>query len=107
MLRRLRRLAPDEPNDFNLSTSQQIIGTFDRVGAGIGSLPEGVRIDDVLVPQTLDDYLDALFAAPVEFRSLSTVPIGAGTAIYSRPRNSLGCPNARTRQRRSRRPVTR
>ena len=34
-LRRLRRLGPDEPNDFNLSTSEQIIGTVDRVGAGI------------------------------------------------------------------------
>jgi putative ABC transport system permease protein len=35
VLRRLRRLAPDQPADFNLSTSEQIIGTFDRVGAGI------------------------------------------------------------------------
>ena len=35
VLRRLRRLGPDEPNDFNLSTSEQIIGTVDRVGAGI------------------------------------------------------------------------
>lgn len=34
-LRQLRRLGSEEPNDFNLSTSEQIIGTFDRVGAGI------------------------------------------------------------------------
>lgn len=36
ILRRLRRLAPEEPNDFNLSTSEQIIRTFDRVSAAIG-----------------------------------------------------------------------
>ncbi|MDH3525478.1 MAG: ABC transporter permease [Acidobacteriota bacterium] len=35
VLRKLRRLGPEEPNDFNLSTSEQIIGTLDRVGAGI------------------------------------------------------------------------
>jgi len=35
VLRRLRRLGPNEPDDFNLSTSEQIIGTVDRVGAGI------------------------------------------------------------------------
>jgi putative ABC transport system permease protein len=36
ILRRLRRLAPDEPNDFELSTADQIIGTLDRVSAAIG-----------------------------------------------------------------------
>ena len=35
VLRRLRRLAPHKANDFNLSTSEQIVGTVDRVGAGI------------------------------------------------------------------------
>jgi putative ABC transport system permease protein len=35
-LRRLRRLAPDAPNDFELSTADQIIGTLDRVSAAIG-----------------------------------------------------------------------
>ena len=36
ILRRLRRLAPDEPNDFELSTADQIIGTLDQVSAAIG-----------------------------------------------------------------------
>jgi putative ABC transport system permease protein len=36
ILRRLRRLPPDEPNDFELSTADQIIGTLDRVSAAIG-----------------------------------------------------------------------
>jgi putative ABC transport system permease protein len=36
ILRRLRRLAPDAPNDFELSTADQIIGTLDRVSAAIG-----------------------------------------------------------------------
>jgi putative ABC transport system permease protein len=36
ILRRLRRLAPDEPNDFEISTADQIIGTLDRVSAAIG-----------------------------------------------------------------------
>jgi putative ABC transport system permease protein len=36
ILRRLRRLAPDEENDFNLSTADQIIRTLDQVSAAIG-----------------------------------------------------------------------
>ena len=36
ILRRLRRLGPDEPNDFDLSTADQIIGTLDEVSAAIG-----------------------------------------------------------------------
>jgi len=36
ILRRLRRLAPDEPNDFELSTADQIIRTLDQVSAAIG-----------------------------------------------------------------------
>jgi putative ABC transport system permease protein len=36
ILRRLRRLAPDKPNDFELSTADQIIRTLDRVSAAIG-----------------------------------------------------------------------
>ena len=36
VLRRLRGLAPGEPSDFNLSTADQIIRSFDRVGAQIG-----------------------------------------------------------------------
>jgi putative ABC transport system permease protein len=36
VLRRLRRLAPDQPNDFELSTADQIIRTLDQVSAAIG-----------------------------------------------------------------------
>jgi len=36
ILRRLRRLAPDAANDFELSTADQIIGTLDRVSGAIG-----------------------------------------------------------------------
>jgi putative ABC transport system permease protein len=36
ILRRLRRLGPEEPDDFNLSTADQIIGTLDQVSAAIG-----------------------------------------------------------------------
>jgi len=36
LLRRLRRLAPDAPDDFYLSTAEQIIQNFDQIGAQIG-----------------------------------------------------------------------
>jgi len=36
ILRQLRGLAPGEPNDFHLSTSEQIIANFDRISAAIG-----------------------------------------------------------------------
>ncbi len=36
ILRRLRRLSPEEDNDFNLSTADQIIRTLDQVSAAIG-----------------------------------------------------------------------
>jgi putative ABC transport system permease protein len=36
ILRRLRRLGPEEPNDFNLSTTDQIIRTLDEVSAAVG-----------------------------------------------------------------------
>jgi putative ABC transport system permease protein len=35
LLRRLRRLAPDEPDDFQLSTADQIIRTLEEVSSGI------------------------------------------------------------------------
>jgi putative ABC transport system permease protein len=49
VLRRLRRLGLEEPNDFNLSTSQQIIGTFDRVGAGIALVTVGLAAVSLLI----------------------------------------------------------
>lgn len=48
-LRRLRGLGPDEPNDFNLSTSEQIIGTLDRVGAGIALATVGLAAVSLLI----------------------------------------------------------
>ncbi len=48
-LRRLRQLGPEEPNDFNLSTSEQIIGTVDRVGAGIALATVGLSAVSLLI----------------------------------------------------------
>lgn len=42
ILRRLRRLAPDAPSDFNLSSSEQIIRTLDQVSVAIGLLTVGL-----------------------------------------------------------------
>lgn len=42
ILRQLRRLGPEEENDFNLSTSDQIIAQFDRVSAAIGAVTVGL-----------------------------------------------------------------
>lgn len=47
----------------------------DRVGAGIGSLAEGVRFDESFRPAGLDQFLDALFAAPVTFRGLASAQL--------------------------------
>ncbi len=49
VLRRLRGLSPDEPNDFNLSTSEQIIGTFDRVGAAIAAATIGLAAVSLVI----------------------------------------------------------
>jgi len=49
ILRRLRRLSPEEPDDFNLSTSEQIIGTFDSVGAGIALATVGLAAVSLLI----------------------------------------------------------
>jgi putative ABC transport system permease protein len=42
ILRQLRRLGPTQENDFNLSTSDQIIANFDRVSAAIGAATVGL-----------------------------------------------------------------
>ena len=49
VLRRLRRLGANEPNDFNLSTSEQIIGTLDRVSAGIALATIGLAAVSLLI----------------------------------------------------------
>jgi hypothetical protein len=46
-----------------------------RVGAGIGSLPADVRFDRGNAPTSLDQFIDALFAAPTEFRGLSSAHV--------------------------------
>jgi len=42
LLRRLRRLRPDQPADFNLSSADQIIGQFDQLSAVIGLVTVGL-----------------------------------------------------------------
>lgn len=52
----------------------------DRVGAGIGSA-EPVADDTLLVvPTSLDEFLDRLFAGPVGFRSIRFEPVAADDA---------------------------
>jgi putative ABC transport system permease protein len=48
-LRRLRRLEGDEPNDFTLSTSEQIIGTLDRVGSGVALATVGLAAVSLVI----------------------------------------------------------
>lgn len=47
----------------------------DRVGAGIGALPDGVAFTRAAPPVGLAQFSDALFSAPVTFRGLETVQI--------------------------------
>ncbi|MBA3887937.1 MAG: ABC transporter permease [Acidobacteria bacterium] len=49
ILRQLRGLGPDDENDFNLSTAEQIIGTFDEVGAQIAFVTIGLAIVSLLI----------------------------------------------------------
>jgi putative ABC transport system permease protein len=49
VLRRLRRLSAEDPVDFSLSTSEQIIGTFDRVGAGIALATIGLAAVSLVI----------------------------------------------------------
>jgi putative ABC transport system permease protein len=49
ILRQLRHLAPGQPNDFSLSTSEQIIGQFDRVSAAIGAATIGLAAISLLI----------------------------------------------------------
>jgi len=49
ILRRLRGLAPDQDNDFNLSTSDQIIQTFNQVSAVIGLATIGLAAVSLLI----------------------------------------------------------
>ncbi len=49
ILRKLRRLGPDQPDDFLLSTSDQIIQTLDRVSAAIGLATIGLAAVSLLI----------------------------------------------------------
>jgi CheY-like chemotaxis protein len=63
--------------DWQLDAARDAVwsAVADRVGAGIGSLVTQVRYDATYPPPTLDDFLDALFAAPVTFRGLSSAKV--------------------------------
>lgn len=49
ILRRLRGLAPDAPDDFNLSSADQIIRTFDSVSAAIGAVTVALAAVSLLI----------------------------------------------------------
>lgn len=49
ILRRLRGLDADEPNDFNLSTSDQIIAVFDSVGSTVALATVGLASMSLLI----------------------------------------------------------
>lgn len=49
ILQRLRKLAPGAPDDFNLSTADQIIGTLDQIGARIGLVTVGFALVSLLI----------------------------------------------------------
>jgi putative ABC transport system permease protein len=49
ILRLLRKLPPDAPNDFNLSTAEQIIATFDAISARIGVAAIGLAAVSLLI----------------------------------------------------------
>jgi putative ABC transport system permease protein len=49
ILRLLRKLPPGAPNDFNLSTAEQIIATFDAISARIGLAAVGLAAVSLLI----------------------------------------------------------
>ena len=49
ILRLLRKLPPGAPNDFSLSTSEQIIATFDAISARIGLAAVGLAAVSLLI----------------------------------------------------------
>jgi hypothetical protein len=67
---------PDGP-EWQLDPIREAVwdAIADRVGAGIGSLPDGVSFDRGLPPSGLDQFIDALFAAPVTSQALSVTQI--------------------------------
>ena len=49
VLRRLRGLAPQAPDDFNLSSADQIIRTFDQVSAAIGAVTVAIAAVSLVI----------------------------------------------------------
>lgn len=82
-LRQLRKLSPGEANDFNLSTADQIIATFDGISAQIGLATFGLAGVSLLI--------GAIGIANVMFISVTerTREIGLRLAVGARRREVL------------------
>ena len=78
ILRLLRKLPPGAPNDFNLSTADQIIATFDAISARIGLAAVGLAAVSLLI--------GAIGIANVTFISVTerTREIGLRLAVGAR-----------------------
>jgi putative ABC transport system permease protein len=83
ILRRLRGLGPDDPNDFNLSTAEQIIGTFDRLGAQIAIATFGLAAVSLAIGAI--GIANVMIIAVTE----RTREIGLRLAVGARRRNVL------------------
>lgn len=83
ILRLLRKLGPDEPNDFNLSTADQIISTFDGISARIAFATVGLA--------AISLFIGAIGVANVMFISVTerTREIGLRMAVGARRREVL------------------
>jgi putative ABC transport system permease protein len=84
ILRRLRRLGPDQPNDFTLSTSESIIRTFDDISARIGMVTVALAAVSL--------FIGGIGIANVMIISVTerTREIGTRLAIGARRREVLG-----------------
>jgi putative ABC transport system permease protein len=80
ILRLLRKLPPDAPNDFTLSTADQIIATFDAISVRIGLVSVGLAAVSLLI--------GAIGIANVMFISVTerTREIGVRIAVGARRR---------------------
>ena len=83
ILRLVRKLPPDAPNDFNLSTADQIISTFDAVSARIAFATVGLAAISLVI--------GAIGIANVMFISVTerTREIGLRMALGARRREVL------------------
>jgi putative ABC transport system permease protein len=83
ILRLLRKLPPEADNDFNLSTADQIIATFDALSARIGLVSVGLAAVSLLI--------GAIGIANVMFISVTerTREIGLRMAVGARRREVL------------------